>query len=85
MRNGSIPGLRRSPRPSARQQPKPRLEPNERRTTFPVQSFHDWLRDLATIVKNHIEPKEKSIPAFDMITRPTAAQARALELLRASV
>ncbi|MGH9669971.1 MAG: IS1634 family transposase [Terriglobales bacterium] len=52
---------------------------------LPVQSFQDWLKDLATIVKNRIEPKSKSVPAFDVITRPTEPQRRALELLRVSV
>jgi len=52
---------------------------------LPVQSFRDWLKDLATIVKNRIEPKLKSIPAFEVITRPTPPQRRALELLQVSV
>lgn len=52
---------------------------------WPVQSFQDWLRDLATIVKNRIQPKLKSLPAFDVITRPTASQDHALKLLRASL
>lgn len=52
---------------------------------LPVQSFANWLQDLATIVKNRIEPKLKSIPPFDMITRPTESQRRALELLQVSL
>jgi transposase len=48
---------------------------------WPVQSFHDWLRDLATIVKNSIQPKLKSLPPFEVTTRPTASQHHALELL----
>jgi transposase len=48
---------------------------------FPVQSFQDWLKDLATIVRNRIQPKLESIPAFTIVTRPTPAQRRALELL----
>ncbi len=51
----------------------------------PVQSFHEWLRDLATIAKNHVQPKIKSIPAFQVVTRRTAAQQRALELLGVSL
>jgi len=52
----------------------------EKRTTdnAPVQSFRDWLKDLATIARNRIQPKLRSIPAFEIITRPTAAQQRAL-------
>jgi transposase len=48
---------------------------------WPVQSFQDWLKDLATIVKNRIQPNLKSVPAFEMTTRPTAAQQHALQLL----
>jgi len=51
----------------------------------PVQSFRDWLKDLATIVQDHIQPKVKSIPAFQKITRPTPAQQRALNLLGVSL
>ena len=55
----------------------------EKRTSdnAPVQSFRDWLKDLATIARNRIQPKLKSIPEFEIITRPTAAQQRALTLL----
>jgi transposase len=56
---------------------------SEKRTTdnAPVQSFRDWLKDLATIARNRIQPKLPSIPAFEIITRPTPAQQRALTLL----
>src|ERR671934_227402 len=49
---------------------------------LPVQSFRDLLRHLATIVKNRIEPTLKSVPPFDMITRPDALQQRAFQLLQ---
>jgi transposase len=52
---------------------------------WPVQSFQDWLKDLATIVKNRIQPKTKSLPPFDVITRPTNAQRHALQLLGVSL
>lgn len=52
---------------------------------LPVQSFQDWLKELATITKNHVQPKIKSIPAFQVITRRTAAQQGALELLGVSL
>jgi transposase len=52
---------------------------------FPVQSFQDWLKDLATIVRNRIQPKLDSVPAFTIVTRPTPAQRRALDLLGVSV
>jgi transposase len=52
---------------------------------WPVQSFQDWLKDLATIVKNTIQPQLKSLPAFDVITRPTPSQQHALRLLAVSL
>lgn len=52
---------------------------------WPVQSFQDWLKDLATIVKNTIQPKLKSLPTFEVITRPTPSQQHALRLLGVSL
>ncbi len=52
---------------------------------FPVQSFQDWLNDLATIVRNRIQPTLESIPAFTIVTRPTPAQRCALDLLGVSL
>jgi Transposase DDE domain len=46
-----------------------------------VQSFHDLLQDLATIVKNRIQPALKSLAPFDIVTRPTPLQKHALQLL----
>ena len=51
----------------------------------PIQSFQDWLKDLATVVRNRVQPKLKSVPAFDITTRRTEAQQRALDLLGVSV
>jgi cytosine/adenosine deaminase-related metal-dependent hydrolase len=48
-----------------------------------VHSFQTLLRDLATIVSNRVQPKDATIPAFDIITTPTALQQRALDLLQA--
>jgi len=48
---------------------------------FSVHSFQSLLGDLATIVKNRIQPKDKQTPAFDMLTTPTTLQQRALALL----
>ena len=48
---------------------------------LPVHSFQSLLADLATIVKNRIQPTVPGVPAFDKITLPTPLQARALELL----
>jgi Transposase DDE domain len=46
-----------------------------------VQSFHDLLQDLATIVKNRIQPVLRSIAPFDIVTRPTPLPKQALQLL----
>ncbi|MCI0458174.1 MAG: IS1634 family transposase [Gemmataceae bacterium] len=48
---------------------------------LPVHSFQSLLRDLATVAKNHVQPTDKAIPPFDMITSPTSLQQRALDLL----
>ena len=48
---------------------------------IPVHSFQTLLGDLATIAKNRIQPADKNIPAFDMLTQPTAIQQRAFDLL----
>ena len=47
----------------------------------PVHSFQTLLQDLATIAKNRIQPQDSAAPAFDVITRPTPLQQRALDLL----
>ncbi|MGH3576200.1 MAG: IS1634 family transposase [Mycobacterium sp.] len=46
----------------------------------PVHSFTSLLADLATICANQIQPAD-DMPAFTMITTPTALQRRAFELL----
>src|ERR1019366_2390714 len=46
-----------------------------------VHSFQTLLGDLATIAKNRIQPKDKKIPAFDMLTTPTNLQQHAFGLL----
>ena len=48
---------------------------------MPVHSFQTLLKDLATIVKNHIEPKMQGGIPFCKITRPTSLQKKALDLL----
>jgi transposase len=47
----------------------------------PVHGFTTLLRDLATIAKNHVLPKTPDATPFDMVTRPTPHQKRALDLL----
>ncbi len=67
----------------ARISPKAQRKARTRRTEddLPVHSFQTLLADLATLVKNRIQPKLPGAEAFDQITRPTALQQRALELL----
>lgn len=64
--------------------PEARDKARKKRTADdrPVQSFQDWLKDLATIAKNRIQPRLRSLPAFDLTTRPTPSQQYALDLLR---
>jgi len=51
------------------------------RAGMKVHSFQTLLGDLATIVKNRIQPKDQNVAAFDMLTQPTAIQQRAFDLL----
>jgi transposase len=46
-----------------------------------VHSFQTLIGDLATIVKNRIQPADQNIAVFDMLTQPTVIQQRALDLL----
>jgi len=50
----------------------------------PVHSFQTLLRDLATVTKNRIQPKDHSAQPFEMITAPTPLQQRAFDLLGVS-
>jgi len=50
----------------------------------PVHSFQTLLRDLATVVKNRIQPKDAKALSFDKITTPTLIQQRAFDLLGVS-
>ena len=78
---------RSSPVAPATRSPEARAKARTQRTAndWPVQGFQDWLKDLATIAKNRIEPRLRSLPTFEMTTRPIAAQHYALELLHAQV
>jgi hypothetical protein len=80
-------GPRRSPVAPASRSDVAKAKARTKRTAqdWPVESFQDWLKDLATIVKNRVQPRLKSIPAFDVTTRPTPAQQHALQLLGASL
>ncbi len=48
---------------------------------LPVHSFQTLLADLATLAKNRIQPKLPDSLPFEMITRPTVLQQKALSLL----
>ena len=50
-----------------------------------VHSFQTLLGDLATIANNRIQPKDGGLPGFDMLTRPTPLQQRALDLLGVTI
>ena len=52
-------GQRSSPVAPATRSPEARAKARTQRTTddWPVQSFQDWLKDLATIAKNRIQPR----------------------------
>ena len=73
----------RVPRRSSRALSGAQAKARSKRTADhrPVQSFPHWLKDLATIVKNRVQPCLASLPAFEVITRPTPSQHYALELL----
>jgi hypothetical protein len=47
----------------------------------PVHNFQSLLVDLATLTINRVQPANKSVPAFNKLTNPTALQQRALDLL----
>jgi hypothetical protein len=76
-------GRRASPVAPAVRSPEAQAKARSKRTADhrPVQSFPHWLKDLATIVKNRVQPGLASLPAFEVITRPTPSQHYALELL----
>ncbi len=48
---------------------------------FKVHSFQTLLADLATLAKNTIQPTDKAVATFAMLTRPTPLQQRAFDLL----
>ena len=52
---------------------------------LPVHSFRTLLNDLATIVKNRIQPKSSDATTFEIVTRPTVLQQKALTLLAVSL
>ena len=47
----------------------------------PVESFHDLLRNLSTLVRDTVRPKNTDLPPFPKLTKATAIQQRAFDLL----
>jgi transposase len=47
----------------------------------PVHSIATLIRDLATLVKNRVQPRTDGADAFDVITKPTPTQKKAFDLL----
>jgi hypothetical protein len=73
-----------SPVAPALSSPKALRKTHSKRTedNFPVHSFGTILADLATIVKNRVQPKLSKVEvSFDKITCPTPLQQKALDLL----
>ena len=75
LRASVVDKAQRSPRAQAKARDK--VTPDGR----PVHSFQTLIADLATIVKNRVQPKAPDLPAFDITTTPTQLQTEALRLL----
>lgn len=75
LRSSVVAPAQRSPRADAKAATKRTSDDG------PVHSFTTLLRDLATIVKNRVLPKTTDPTPFDMLTKPTPLQKRALDLL----
>ena len=75
--------LRSSMVASARRSPRANRKAAFKRTQegAPVHSSQTLLADLATIVKNRIQPKLPGAGTCDKLTEPTLLQSRALGLL----
>ena len=74
---------RDSPVAAAQPSPAARTKASKQRTADgqPTHSFRTLLDDLATITRNRVEPKLDGSRPFEMLTRPTALQQRAFDLL----
>lgn len=75
--------LRSSVVAPAERSPAAQHKANTKRTADgdPVHSFATMIRDLATLVKNRVQPRTDAADAFDIITKPTPSQQKALDLL----
>ncbi|MCL0036887.1 IS1634 family transposase [Thermodesulfovibrionales bacterium] len=77
-------GLRKNVVAPAQRSAKAKRKATSKRTEqddLPVHSFQTLLADLATIVKNQIQPLIPGSPTFDKLTIPTYVQQKALDLL----
>jgi hypothetical protein len=74
---------RRSVVAPARPSPAAQRKARTKRTDddLPVESFHDLLQNLSTIVRNTVRPTNTDLPVFSKVTHPTPLQQRAFELL----
>jgi hypothetical protein len=79
--------LRSSVVAPAQRSPNAQQKVHSRRTAdgLPTHSFATLLKDLATLTRNHVQPKVLSSPPFDTLARPTQLQQKALSLLAVSV
>ena len=75
--------LRSSVVAPARRSPRAQLKAVTKQTSdgTPIHSFTSLLRDLATVVKNRVQPKADAAASFDVVTRLTPSQTRAFEFL----
>lgn len=51
---------------------------------LPVHSFRTLLSDISTLTRNTIQPKQNGSLTFEQVTRPTALQKKAFDLLQVS-
>jgi hypothetical protein len=67
----------------AERSPGAQQKANTKRTANggPIHSFTTMIRDLATLVKNRVQPRTDGVDAFGIITKPTPTQKKALDLL----
>lgn len=79
--------LRSSVVAPAQRSPKAQRKVRTLRTAdgLPTHSFATLLKDLATLTRNRVQPKNLSSPPFDTLARPTQIQQKALSLLAVSI
>ena len=77
---------RPSPVAPAIRSPKALAKATTKRTAdgTPVHSFETLLKDLGTVCLNRVEPTDRAVASFSLVTTPTPIQRRAFELLGVS-